>query len=209
MELNKFMNEIKSLKSLDTSEHTEKLCEFIRENINLITVRQWIQDMQLDSDDNELANLASLMEIHPLGFEKYVLWDDNSDGSRARLHYWPKNDWPFESIHDHRFNFCATVIKGHYVHEEYDVIENEDNNKVEIELTRKTIVNTGDAYFFKAGTFHRVLPSDEETISFLVRSGQQLPYSKVINPETLEMKYAYGAVKKFKSKLSALEVALN
>ena len=204
MNLNTFMKCVLETKALDTGQNKEALCELLTNNVNLITMREWIENLQTASGDSEIANLASLMEVHPLGFEKYVLWDSISDGSRARLHYWPENKWPFESIHDHRFNFCAIVIKGHYTHEEYKVVEKE-NNRVDIELVKTSIIRAGEAYYFDAGTFHRVMPSEEETLSFLVRSNSKLPFSRVINPETLEMRKAFGAIHKFKNKLKNIE----
>lgn len=208
MKLNELMNAVTDTKILDNCQDSETLCRLLAHNVTLHTVREWIKELQMNASDKEIANLASLMEVHPLGFEKYVLWDNPMNGTRARLHYWPQKDWPFESIHDHRFNFCSVVVKGHYIHEEYLVKENQNSNKVEVELTNTNIVNQGHAYFFQAGTFHRVLQSNEETISFLVRSEPKLPFSRVINPDTLEMRKAYGAINKFKSKLESLEQAL-
>lgn len=204
LELNKFMKHIEESGALETGRNSRELCDFISNHVDLNTIRQWLSDIVHKHPADKLSNLASLMEIHPLGFEKYVLWD-SSAGQRARLHYWPQNKWPFESIHDHRFNFYAIVIKGHYIHEEYDINQRKDSDEVEITLTRKQIVDTGQCYYFQAGTFHRIIPSDEETISLIIRSSPLLPYSRVVNPETLKMKRAYGAVKKFKEKIKELE----
>ncbi|WP_341280158.1 hypothetical protein [Paenibacillus sp. FSL H8-0537] len=206
MELNKFVEVVDRSFTLESKTELELMCGLLKEQVNLQKVTEWLSELRQESED-QLGNLASLMEIHPLGFEKYVLWNSEDSGIRGRLHYWPQNKWPFESIHDHRFNFAVILLCGEYTHEEYKVTELE-MDKVEIELTRSSKVIEGDTYFFEAGSFHRVIPSNEMTLSLIVRSKAILPFSRVINPDDLKMRKAYGNVKKFKDRLLTLENAL-
>lgn len=180
----------------------ESLCTLLRNHVNLETVNEWLTELS-NQPEEQASKLASLMEIHPLGFEKYVIWDSEETGIRGRLHFWPQKKWAFESIHDHRFHFSAIVLCGHYIHEEYEVKEL-DATRVQLQLNRQVKVNAGDSYFFEAGRFHRVLPSEETTLSLIVRSKAILPYSRVINPEDMTMRKAYGNVNKFQSKLKRL-----
>lgn len=200
------MNKVIETKALEEGKNTDELYNLIKSSVSENHLKQWLKNIYNDNDQEEVGKLASLMEIHPLGFEKYVLWDNGAKGVRARLHYWPETKWPLESIHNHRFHFCATIICGKYTHEEYDVIL--DGNQATLELKKTTILEKGDTYFFTAGSFHRVIPSDELTISFIVRGNPVLPYSTVIDPDTLKVRRAYGALKKFKNKISSLEKLL-
>lgn len=200
------MEKVIETRALEEGKNTVELYDLIKSNVNGSHLKQWLNNINNNNDQEKVGNLASLMEIHPLGFEKYVLWENGVKGVRARLHYWPVTKWPLESIHNHRFHFCATIICGRYTHEEYNVIL--DDNQVKVVLNKTTVLEKGDTYFFTAGSFHRVIPSDELTISFLVRGKPVLPYSTVIDPETLKVRKAYGAIKKFNNKISNLEKIL-
>lgn len=151
MELNKFVEVVDRSFTLESKTELELMCGLLKEQVNLQKVTEWLSELRQESED-QLGNLASLMEIHPLGFEKYVLWNSEDSGIRGRLHYWPQNKWPFESIHDHRFNFAVILLCGEYTHEEYKVTELE-MDKVEIELTRSSKVIEGDTYFLKLAAF--------------------------------------------------------
>ncbi|OEH94288.1 hypothetical protein [Bacillus solimangrovi] len=207
MKLDNLMNTVFETKALENASNIEKLKELVSENVTLDNVSSWLRDLKESQDSESIGSLASLMEQHPLGFEKYVIWKSETNGSRVRLHYWPQTKWPMESIHDHRFHFCAKVLKGYYIHEEYDV-KNLEGDSVEVYLKKKEIINAGDTYFFPAGSFHRVTPSEEMTVSLIVRGEPVLPYSRVINPDTLKMRKAYGALQKFQSKIANLEAQL-
>ncbi|MEX3616924.1 hypothetical protein [Paenibacillus glucanolyticus] len=204
MTLDSFMKLVSQSRALLDPEHKQVLIDLVKEYVDLEQVLAWINDVRVEENSERLDKLVSLMEIHPLGFEKYVLYDDQVLGNRARLHYWPQNKWPFESIHDHRFNFCATVLCGHYIHEEYSVISS-NGDSVDLKLTNKTIINTGDVYYFTAGNFHRVLPSEELTLSLILRGTAVLPFSRVIDPEKKVMYKALGAKSKFLANLQKIE----
>ena len=207
MDLNTFMEAVLKLDALKNPNNSNKLCQLFNENIKLELVHDWLEKLNTQSD-NDLINLASLMENHPLGFKKFVIWESGTNGPRARIHHWPKNKWPKESIHDHRFHFCATVLCGYYTHEEYDVKHHQDGT-VDLKLKNTTIISKGDSYFFPAGAFHRVIPSDETTTSLLVRGDAILPYSRVIDPETKKMRISYGSIKKFRENIKELQFDLS
>ncbi|MBN2982515.1 MULTISPECIES: hypothetical protein [Cohnella] len=208
MKLNAFMEGVARTEALEKPEKRELLCEWVRERIDLRVVRGWLDELVETGDPETVGDLASLMELHPLGFEKYVIWKSEWNGPRMRLHYWPENKWPFESIHDHRFHFCSAILCGSYTHEKYEV-KKTVGDQVELELTEKTLMRAGDVYYFPAGSFHRVLPSEELTLSLIIRSGAVLPFSRVIDPETKILRHAHGAQHKFVRKLEHLTKAIS
>ncbi|MCD1258891.1 hypothetical protein B5M42_008585 [Paenibacillus athensensis] len=205
--MNDFMSRIVQTGALTDPSQQAKLCRFVQEHADLEQVLNWLDQIVTSSDEEQLQKLSTLMEVHPLGFEKYVIWNEQLDGPRMRLHYWPQNKWPFESIHDHRFHFCSTILCGSYTHETYEVKQT-DGEQVELELTSSTIMCSGDVYYFPAGHFHRVLPSEELTLSLIIRSEAVLPYSRVIDPKTRILRNALGAKTKFCNKLRNLSVEL-
>lgn len=208
MHLNEFVTEVKYINVLQNRvSESHELVTLVENQVDMKQVLDWIEHLSKEGE-NKINQLASLMEIHPLGFEKYVIYDDESN-LRIRLHFWPKNKWPLESIHDHRFNFCAKILCGSYVHEEYEIL-NVDNltGNVELVKTRTSTLETGDTYFFPAGKFHRVIPTEEVTLSLIIRGKAILPYSQVIDPDKLTLRKAYGAASKFINKLNGLRTVL-
>ncbi|AJY73321.1 hypothetical protein [Paenibacillus beijingensis] len=206
--INDFMELVRQTNALTNKENEEDLCQLVKNYANLEQVMDWLNGLVECNNEEQTLKLASLMELHPLGFEKYVIWNDNFDGPRMRLHYWPENKWPFESIHDHRFNFCSTILCGSYTHETYNVKQG-NGNHVELELTGSTLMKKGDVYYFPAGMFHRVLPSDEMTLSLIIRSEAILPYSRVVDPSTKILRNAFGAKNKFIERISNLTQQLS
>ncbi|MED4129453.1 hypothetical protein [Shouchella miscanthi] len=203
MNINEFIKEVKDTNSLNSGVNLKELLKVIKSSVDKKSISQWLNEL-LKEDETNLSNIASLMEVHPLGFEKYVLWD-NKD-VRARLHYWKasKNmSHNTERIHDHRFNFGAIIIKGSYTQERYNHTFNHDG-KINLELLSRDVFHEGDAYFFPAGQFHRIIPSSEVTASFLIRGHSMLPYSRVVDPDDLTISKRFGSVSKFKKNIERI-----
>lgn len=200
MNLDDLMKKVIDTGALTNQINTQTLCDLIDENVDRNQVQVWLNDLIQSKKEKEIAHLASLMEIHPLGFQKYVIWDE---GARARLHFWNQKEELTENIHDHRFHFCAKVICGSYTHEIYEepIISGE---KVEINLVSRKEISAGDTYFFPAGTFHRILPSAKKTASFLVRGEAVLPYTRIIDPKTMKIRKGFGSVNKFVNNIQEL-----
>lgn len=203
MNLNAFMKEVIETGALSSNKNTNILCDLMNKNVNNIQIQEWLEEITSENNKKEVANLASLMEIHPLGFQKYVIWDQG--GIRARLHYWSQENGIEENIHDHRFHFCAKIICGSYTHEVYDVVEpvNEES-KVEIKLISQEKLVAGNTYFFSAGVFHRIIPSNEKTISFLVRGDAIIPYTRIIDSKTMKIRKKFGSADTFLGNIKSL-----
>lgn len=205
MNLKELISQVKATNAFVDTNHQQALCTLINKNINSNSILNFLDEV-LQLNTIEISNLASLMEIHPLGFQKYVLWDDEV---RARLHLWNNTDAidVVENIHDHRFHFVSNIVYGSYIHEEYKIV-NTINDKVEVELISRSECNEGSTYFFEAGKFHRIIQNNPFAVSFLVRSQPILPYSRVINPETMIMEKRYGVHEKFKKNIENVKKEL-
>lgn len=158
-------------------------------------------DHLLEKPDRELKGLSALAEHHPLGFTKLVLWSSAADASatRCRLHIWPAQEWPKEAIHNHRFNFCATVLRGSYIHEVYSV--SEENNTIDVVKSEELVVSPGNVYYFESGLYHRIVPSNQTTISLLVRGPSILEHSSVVDLQTGQLRHVFGTNATFRKKL--------
>jgi hypothetical protein len=58
---------------------------------------------------------------HPNGFDKIALGVDGQD-RRLFLHVW-KNNWHDTHIHNHRWNFASTIVRGEVVNRGYSIVE--------------------------------------------------------------------------------------
>ncbi|WP_237563718.1 hypothetical protein, partial [Halalkalibacter okhensis] len=63
---------------------------------------------------------------------------------------------------------------------------------------------TGDTYFFSAGKFHRIIPTAPKTVSFLIRSEAVLPYTRIIDPNSLVLRKSYGSKVKFINQIKSV-----
>lgn len=202
MKFKEFFEIVYNNKYLDGNTDSKILKSLMSSTITLPQIQKWLLDISR-LDEDTLATLAALMEVHPLGFKKFVLYDDKDTGIRARLHYWPQNNWSKESIHDHRFDFYSTVVCGSYVHEVYEEPKF-INEKAKLKLKSRTVIKAGETYYFPAGVFHRIIPTEELTISFLIRGKAKIPNSRVIDPNTLQMRNTFGSVWKFKNEIEKI-----
>ncbi|SFF66075.1 hypothetical protein [Streptomyces mirabilis] len=82
-----------------------------------------IHDITTDTD--RFADVVRRSVVHPNGFAKIVLL--SAPEYRLRLHVWREIDTAAsefrESIHNHRWDFAATIVAGAYRHQEFQVSE--------------------------------------------------------------------------------------
>ncbi|GAA5023960.1 hypothetical protein GCM10023335_57110 [Streptomyces siamensis] len=82
-----------------------------------------VRDIMSDAD--RFADVVRRSVVHPNGFAKIVLL--TSPGYRLRLHVWRDGGEAAadfrESIHNHRWDFAATVVAGAYRHQEFQESE--------------------------------------------------------------------------------------
>jgi hypothetical protein len=76
-------------------------------------------------DEERFSDVVRKSVVHPNGFVKIVLL--YAADYRLRLHVWGVGETQEsdvqESIHNHRWDFAATIVAGAYRHQEYQVCE--------------------------------------------------------------------------------------
>ena len=113
--------------------------------------------------------------------EPYTFW----------LHeYKEQRDWRAgyaDSVHNHRYHFCTTILKGAYLHERYAAAIKPDDGL--ISATTKlsaTECEEGAAGCLLASDFHRIPRAVNGTMTFLVKSREVTPWSLSYDPVTRE-----------------------
>lgn len=120
-----------------------------------------------------------------------------------RVHFYSHNlvkTTQNEEIHDHRYDFVSTILKGYFEQTIYDVRENEKGNyiqtlescngskiaaphkKVNVELFYVNSYKEGESYFMDSNTFHTV-DSSHNTVTFLRRTDYKKQFANVIRPK--------------------------
>jgi hypothetical protein len=118
----------------------------------------------------------------------WCLFDEPDDDFSFWLHeYKPLEDWRAgyaDSVHNHRYHFCTTILRGSYVHERYDArVDRETGLITETELRHRTYCPAGWAGTLYADEFHRIPTATERTITFLVKSRPVTGWSLSYDPE--------------------------
>ncbi|MFC4857528.1 hypothetical protein [Actinophytocola glycyrrhizae] len=104
--------------------------------------------------------------------------------------YKEQRDWRAgyaDSVHNHRYHFCTTILKGAYLHERYTAAIKPDNGLISAtELLTATECPEGAAGSLLASDFHRIPRATNGTMTFLVKSRQVTPWSLSYDPVTQE-----------------------
>jgi hypothetical protein len=104
--------------------------------------------------------------------------------------YKQQRDWRqgyADSVHNHRYHFCTTILRGGYLHERYDARLNPDTELIgSAELLQSTPCPVGASGFLLASDFHRIPRAADGTMTFLVKSRSVTPWSLSFDPETRE-----------------------
>jgi hypothetical protein len=102
--------------------------------------------------------------------------------------YKPQRDWRqgyADSVHNHRYHFCTTIVRGGYLHERYltDVDPTTDTI-TSAALVHSTPCETGAVSMLLASEFHRIPLARDTTMTFLVKSREVTPWSLSYDPST-------------------------
>jgi hypothetical protein len=104
--------------------------------------------------------------------------------------YKEQRDWRAgyaDSVHNHRYHFCTTILKGAYLHERYAAAIKPDNGLIaSTTLLRATECPEGAAGSLLASDFHRIPRAMNGTMTFLVKSREVTPWSLSYDPVTQE-----------------------
>jgi hypothetical protein len=102
--------------------------------------------------------------------------------------YKPQRDWLpgyADSVHNHRYHFCTTILSGGYRHERYDAHVNPDLALVtEVRLTCGDFFASGASGYLLADEFHRIPQASDGTMTFLVKSRPVATSSLSFDPAT-------------------------
>ncbi|MCE7010674.1 hypothetical protein LWC34_48910 [Kibdelosporangium philippinense] len=102
--------------------------------------------------------------------------------------YKPQRDWRIgyaDSVHNHRYHFCTTLLRGCYVHERFDA----DLDPNGLVVKSATMVHSGVCEAGESGTmlsdqFHRIPKAADGTMTFLVKSRPVRGWSLSFDPAT-------------------------
>jgi hypothetical protein len=104
--------------------------------------------------------------------------------------YKEQRDWRTgyaDSVHNHRYHFCTTILRGGYLHERYSAIVEPDTELIaSTELLTSTPCPVGAADSLFASDFHRIPKAVDGTMTFLVKSREVTPWSLSYDPLTQE-----------------------
>ncbi|RZS29771.1 hypothetical protein EV193_11825 [Herbihabitans rhizosphaerae] len=119
----------------------------------------------------------------------WCLRDRSSEPFSFWLHqYKPQHDWRrgyADSVHNHRYHFCTTLLRGGYTHERYRAaIDPETRLISSVELIRSANCTTGNSGHLWCHEFHRIPHAEDGTLTFLVKSRAMRESSLSFDPAT-------------------------
>lgn len=92
-----------------------------------------------------------------------------------------------DSVHNHRYHFCTTILRGGYQHERYSAALSPETSLIaSTELLTSTPCPVGAAESLLASDFHRIPRAVDGTMTFLVKSREVTPWSLSYDPLTHE-----------------------
>jgi hypothetical protein len=104
--------------------------------------------------------------------------------------YKEQRDWRAgyaDSVHNHRYHFCTTILRGGYQHERYLAAVSPDTSLIaSAELLTSTPCPVGASDSLLASDFHRIPRAVDGTMTFLVKSREVTPWSLSYDPVTCE-----------------------
>ena len=104
--------------------------------------------------------------------------------------YKEQRDWRAgyaDSVHNHRYHFCTTILRGGYLHERYTATITPETDRItSAELVTSTPCPVGASGFLLASDFHRIPRAADGTMTFLVKSREVTPWSLSYDPDTHE-----------------------
>jgi hypothetical protein len=119
----------------------------------------------------------------------WCLLDEPADPFSVWLHeYKPHGDWRpgyADSVHNHRYHFCTTILAGGYTHERYAVELNPAGDAISAaQLRTSRNCPAGAGGHLLADEFHRIPVAADGTMTVLVKSRAVRPWSLSYDPAT-------------------------
>jgi hypothetical protein len=119
----------------------------------------------------------------------WCLFDRTGDPFSLWLHeYKPSRKWLpgyANSVHNHRYHFCTTLLSGGYLHERFTADLDDDGTAIR-SVTKQSgaLCRAGGGGHLLSHEFHRIPVADDGTMTFLVKSRMVTPWSLSYDPGT-------------------------
>lgn len=102
--------------------------------------------------------------------------------------YKPQRDWRpgyADSVHNHRYHFCTTIVRGGYLHEAYQAEIDPATELIRrTELVDSRACERGAVGSMLSHEFHRIPIAADSTMTFLVKSREVTGSSLSFDPTT-------------------------
>jgi hypothetical protein len=149
-----------------------------------ITLRDYLRDLP----PAEMAAVRDKSRETTTHFA-WCLRDQPSEPFTFWLHeYKPQRDWRAgyaDSVHNHRYHFCTTIVTGGYLHERYLATINSSVQLIStVQLVDSTWCGAGDTGMLLASDFHRIPRARDNTMTFLMKSRSITSFSLSYDPTT-------------------------
>jgi len=140
---------------------------------------------------NEQADLMIRRSRETTTHFAWCLRDRADEPFSFWLHeYKQQRDWRAgyaDSVHNHRYHFCTTILRGGYLHERYTATLSANSEEISsAELLQSTPCPVGASGSLLATDFHRIPRATNGTMTFLVKSREVTPWSLSYDPLTQE-----------------------
>jgi hypothetical protein len=117
--------------------------------------------------------------LRDLPGEQFTFW----------LHeYKPQHDWRpgyADSVHNHRYHFCTTIVRGGYLHEDFRAdLDPVTGMIIDVALRQSVPCEVGAVGSMRSSEFHRIPLAHDDTLTFLVKSREVTPWSLSFDPVT-------------------------
>jgi hypothetical protein len=101
--------------------------------------------------------------------------------------YKPQRDWRqgyADSVHNHRYHFCTTILRGSYLQEYFQVELDATGTKViDAACVERSPRGAGSVGSLLADEFHRIPEAADGTVTFLVKSRPIKKWSLSFDPD--------------------------
>lgn len=157
------------------------------------TFLRWVSkpEFRLDLRDYVRALPATQLAARSRETTTHFAWcllDDPGADFTLWLHeYKPQHDWRpgyADSVHNHRYHFCTTLLHGSYLHELFDATVSPESGMITSVTRRERVTcETGASAMMLAPDYHRIAGVADDTMTFLVKSRPVRPWSLSYDPE--------------------------
>lgn len=169
-------------------ERWEEADRLFRSWVDRPDLRLTLRDYLRDLPPAEMAAVREKSRETTTHFA-WCLRDEPSEPFTFWLHeYKPQRDWRpgyADSVHNHRYHFCTTIVTGGYLHERYVATINPAVQLIStVQLVDSTWCDAGAAGMLFASDFHRIPRARDNTMTFLLKSRSITTFSLSYDPTT-------------------------